>query len=134
MIGILIATHGEMAKGIYDAVDMICGKQENFDYVSLNRGQDAEKFGLEVADKVKKLDNGDGVIIMVDLLGATPMNQSAMLLYNNENIQVVTGVSLPMVAVATMERDSIINIDELVEKVILDGKESVLNVRRLLSI
>ncbi|MPQ43738.1 PTS sugar transporter subunit IIA [Clostridium tarantellae] len=134
MIGVLIATHGEMAKGIADAIDMICGKQEQFDYISLHRGQDAEEFGALLEEKVELLNSGDGVVVMVDLLGATPMNQSALLLYKKEDIQVVTGINLPMVTVAVMERDMVSNLEELVERMTTDSKESILNVRQLLNV
>lgn len=134
MIGVLIAAHGEMAVGIVNAVDMICGGQEKLDYISLQNGQDVEEFRSILSDKVMELDDGDGVIIMTDILGATPMNQSAILLYENENIHVVTGVNLPMVAAAVIERNIIENCSDLTEKIISDASESILNVRTLLEI
>lgn len=134
MIGVLIATHGDMAKGMYDAIDMICGKPESVDYISLQRGQDSEAFGKELSNKIEELDTGDGVIVLADLMGATPMNQSSLLLFNNEKLNVITGVNLPMVAVAVMERDCVNNLQELIDKVIEDGKESICNVRTLLNI
>lgn len=134
MIGVLVATHGEMAKGIFDAIDMICGTQEKFEIVSLKRGQDAESFGEEIVGRITELNDGDGVVILVDLLGATPMNQSALNLYKSETVEVITGVNLPMVVTATMERDCVGNIKELVEKVKNDGKDSVCSVRELLNV
>ncbi|MDT9336548.1 PTS sugar transporter subunit IIA [Clostridium perfringens] len=134
MIGVLVATHGEMANGIFDAIDMICGTQENFNIVSLKRGQDAESFGEELGERINELNIGDGVIVLVDLLGATPMNQSALNLYKSDKVEVITGVNLPMVVTATMERDCFSDIKELVEKIKNDGKDSVCSVRELLNI
>ncbi|HII4441969.1 TPA: PTS sugar transporter subunit IIA [Clostridium perfringens] len=134
MIGVLLATHGEMANGIFDAIDMICGTQENFNIVSLKRGQDAESFGEELGERINELNSGDGVIVLVDLLGATPMNQSALNLYKSDKVEVITGVNLPMVVTATMERDCFSDIKELVEKIKNDGKDSVCSVRELLNI
>ena len=131
MIGVLVATHGEMAKGLFDAIDMICGTQEKFSIVSLKRGQDAESFGEELGEK---LNSGEGVVVLVDLLGATPMNQSALNLYKSDKVEVITGVNLPMVVTATMERDCFSDIKELVEKIKNDGKDSVCSVRELLNI
>ncbi len=68
MIGVLVATHGEMAKGLFDAIDMICGTQEKFSIVSLKRGQDAESFGEELGEKINELNSGEGVVVLVDLL------------------------------------------------------------------
>ena len=130
MIGVLVATHGEMAKGLFDAIDMICGTQEKFSIVSLKRGQDAESFGEELREKINELNSDEGVVVLVDLLGATPMNQSALNLYKSDKVEVITGVNLPMVVTATMERD----IKELVEKIKNDGKDSVCSVRELLNI
>ena len=134
MIGVLVATHGEMAKGLFDAIDMICGAQENFSIVSLERGQDAESFGEELGEKINELNSGEGVVVLVDLLGATPMNQSALNLYKSDKVEVITGVNLPMVVTATMERDYFSDIKELVEKIKNDGKDSVCSVRELLNI
>ncbi len=44
MIGVLVATHGEMANGIFDAIDMICGTQENFNIVSLKKRTRCREF------------------------------------------------------------------------------------------
>ncbi|EOU1753566.1 PTS sugar transporter subunit IIA [Clostridium perfringens] len=134
MIGVLVATHGEMAKGLFDAIDMICGTQEKFSIVSLKRGQDAESFGEELGEKINELNSGEGVVVLVDLLGATPMNQSALNLYKSDEVEVITGVNLPMVVTATMERDCFSDIKELVEKIKNDGKDSVCSVRELLNI
>ncbi|MBO3320160.1 MAG: PTS sugar transporter subunit IIA [Clostridium perfringens] len=134
MIGVIVATHGEMAKGLFDAIDMICGTQEKFSIVSLKRGQDAESFGEELREKINELNSGEGVVVLVDLLGATPMNQSALNLYKSDKVEVITGVNLPMVVTATMERDCFSDIKELVEKIKNDGKDSVCSVRELLNI
>ncbi|MGM8251652.1 PTS sugar transporter subunit IIA [Clostridium perfringens] len=134
MIGVLVATHGEMAKGLFDAIDMICGTQEKFSIVSLKRGQDAESFGEELGEKINELNSGEGVVVLVDLLGATPMNQSALNLYKSDKVEVITGVNLPMVVTAAMERDCFSDIKELVEKIKNDGKDSVCSVRELLNV
>ncbi|MGU8596184.1 PTS sugar transporter subunit IIA [Clostridium perfringens] len=134
MIGVLVATHGEMAKGLFDAIDMICGTQEKFSIVSLKRGQDAESFSEELGEKINELNSDEGVVVLVDLLGATPMNQSALNLYKSDKVEVITGVNLPMVVTATMERDYFSDIKELVEKIKNDGKDSVCSVRELLNI
>ncbi|MGV2644218.1 PTS sugar transporter, partial [Clostridium perfringens] len=125
MIGVLVATHGEMAKGLFDAIDMICGTQEKFSIVSLERGQDTESFGEELGEKINELNSDEGVVVLVDLLGATPMNQSALNLYKSDKVEVITGVNLPMVITAAMERDCFSDIKELVEKIKNDGKDSV---------
>ena len=130
----IVATHGEMAKGLFDAIDMICGTQEKFSIVSLKRGQDAESFGEELGEKINELNSDEGVVVLVDLLGATPMNQSALNLYKSDKVEVITGVNLPMVVTATMERDYFSDIKELVEKIKNDGKDSVCSVRELLNI
>lgn len=134
MIGVIVATHGGMASGINDAIEMICGPQEKFEIVSLKRGQDAESFGEEISNSIEKLNDGDGVVILVDLLGATPMNQSALNLFKCDNIEVLTGVNLPMVITSTMERECFDNIKDLVKKIKNNGKESVCSVRELLNV
>ncbi len=84
--------------------------------------------------KNNELNSDEGVVVLVDLLGATPMNQSALNLYKSDKVEVITGVNLPMVVTATMERDCFSDIKELVEKIKNDGKDSVCSVRELLNI
>ena len=100
MTGILVVTHGKMAEGMLDTLDMIMGTLEYVDYASLVRGEDCENFEKNIENKVRALNNGDGVLILVDLFGASPFNVSQKVTKKLEaediKTKIVSGVNLMM--------------------------------------
>ena len=54
-----------------------------------------KKKRLEILDSVKKVDSGKGVVVLTDMFGGTPSNL-AISVMDNEKIEVVAGVNLPM--------------------------------------
>ena len=50
---------------------------------------------LEILNSVKKVDSGNGVVVLTDMFGGTPSNL-AISVMENEKIEVVAGVNLPM--------------------------------------
>lgn len=124
MIGIQIITHGKMAEGIFDSVDMVLGDTENVKTNELKRGQDIDQFKEEVLKTSNELATDEGVLIFVDMFGASPYNTSLM---NSRDIEttdykVITGVNLPLVIEAISSRNSM-SLDEL-HKHILDLSSS----------
>jgi len=114
LVGIVIVCHGEMADGMLDAARMIVGQQEGFVTVSLREADDVESLMERVAAAVDKVDTGDGILILVDVFGASPFNASARLAMQRDNIEVVSGVSLPMLLELAVQRDGQ-NLSQLVE-------------------
>lgn len=96
MIGIVIATHGKMAEGIADAVSMIIGKQSQFIPLGIKADETTECFSQRLSNAINKVNSGKGVIVFTDLFGATPTNVSGNFIYKS-NIELITGVNLPMV-------------------------------------
>lgn len=101
MLGIVIATHGTFSNGIKDAAEVIMGQTENITTVNLKAGDDIEQLGEKIHGAILEVNQGDGVIVLVDLLSASPYNQS--LLASNkldtalkEKVYVIGGLNLPM--------------------------------------
>lgn len=129
MIGILLASHGKMADGMKNSMEMILGVAENFDTVSLESGQDFEVFKAEVANKIRALNQGDGVLIFVDLFGASPFNASVfqyqILKEEGIDIRVMTGMNLNMVMETIVTRDDAVTLTELAERAIESGHDGI---------
>lgn len=105
MIGILIVSHGRFASGLMDSVGMIIGQFEGIGTLELNPGDSPEAFLRRIEAAVDELDGGEGVLIFVDLLGATPFNLSAQVALPRRNTDVITGVNLPMLLEVIMARE-----------------------------
>lgn len=128
MIGVLLVSHGKMAEGIKDSVGMIVGEVGQFDTLALIPGQDIATLGSDILAKTKELDSGDGVLIFVDLFGASPYNASMKCLPEwaqlNIKTRILTGMSLPMVITAVCNRE-FSSLEELAQDAIGAGVENM---------
>jgi PTS system mannose-specific IIA component len=106
LVGIVIVSHGDMAEGLLDAARMIVGEQEGIVTVSLREMDAVEGLMERVAAAIEKVDSSDGVLVLVDLFGASPFNASARLAMEGDSkIEVIAGVSLPMLVELAVQRD-----------------------------
>jgi len=96
MVGILIISHGDFAAGLLSAAEMIMGKQGQVLAAGLQPEASPEEFLEVIQSQVAQLDSGDGVLVLADLFGGSPANSAAYLVHDKLNVEVVTGVSLPM--------------------------------------
>ena len=96
MLEIIIATHGTLAEGFKNAVEVIAGQADHIHPISLKAGEDVEKFGEVLANQIHNLMNPEGVIVFTDLVSASPYNQSIITvrnLPNDANVFVIGGVN-----------------------------------------
>lgn len=96
MIGLLIITHSRLAKELLEAATFIIGSVEAAECISIETSKDSKKLRNIIQNKLKSLDQGDGVLILVDMFGGTPSNLALSFL-QKDTAEVVTGVNLPMV-------------------------------------
>ena len=71
----LIATHGGFAEGILNAVELIAGKQEGVKTIGLFHGDGIDEFSDKVQTAYEELDDGDGVLVFVDIFGEVLLMQ-----------------------------------------------------------
>ena len=80
MVGILIVTHGDLAKSLISTVELIIGELKMTGAVSIWPKENKEAVRVRIQEEMAKVDEGDGVVILTDILGGTPTNQSLPLL------------------------------------------------------
>jgi PTS system mannose-specific IIA component len=95
MIGLVLVTHGRLAREFIVAMEHVVGPQEAIEGVCIGPDDDMEERRGDIAKAISTVDEGDGVIILTDLFGGTPSNL-AISLMDNKNIEVIAGVNLPM--------------------------------------
>jgi PTS system mannose-specific IIA component len=95
MIGIVLITHGNMARGLIAALEHVVGPQQCVSAVCIGADDDMEKRRAEILESAKACDTGDGVIVLTDLFGGTPSNL-AISIMGHARIEVLAGVNLPM--------------------------------------
>jgi mannose PTS system EIIA component len=95
MIGVLITTHANLGSELMRAAEMIRGNLKGIMHVSIDQTKGVEELKKEISSAIKKLDHGQGVMILTDLFGGTPSNLSLSFLKEGK-VEVITGVNLPM--------------------------------------
>lgn len=123
MIGIVIATHADYCSGVLHAVELIAGPQTNVKTIGLFHGDGIEEFEEKVWSAIEEVDDGSGVLGMVDFLGGSPSN-TFLKYMRNHNMHCVRGVNMPMCLEAFMSRDYC-TIEELVKICIDAGKDGI---------
>jgi mannose PTS system EIIA component len=96
MIGKLILTHGGTARELLAAARTIAGELHGFEALSLAWDDSFEEAKLKVSAALDRLDQGQGVLILTDMFGGTPCNV-ALTFHQPGQIEILTGVNLPMV-------------------------------------
>ena len=95
MIGIVLVTHGRLAREFVDAMEHVVGPQEKVAEVCIGPDDDMEQRRKEIIDSVGRVDDGDGVVLLTDMFGGTPSNLAISVLEPGK-IEVIAGVNLPM--------------------------------------
>jgi len=103
MVGLVIATHGHLADELVHTAEQIVGELPAVATVSIQPGTSPEEIRDQMRGAVRTVDTGDGVIVLADLFGGTPCNQS-LTLCRQCKLEVVTGVNLPMLLKANSLR------------------------------
>ena len=116
MKGILLISHGEMAKGMVDSISLFFGNLKQLDYLCLKKEDNPEQFRQLMIEKIKALDSGEGVIILADILGGTPFNEAAMISTKYDNIHVFAGLNMAMLFEAIDCREDEIDTDRILEE------------------
>ena len=96
MIGLVVATHGNLGEALLGTAAMIVGPPVRACAVSLSHGQSPDELRAVLAAAIDRLDpEGDGVLVAADMFGGTPANIGMTLLVPGR-VELVTGVNLPM--------------------------------------
>ncbi|MBW2342783.1 MAG: PTS sugar transporter [Deltaproteobacteria bacterium] len=109
MIGLLIISHCEVGKEFLNAAELIVGRLEAADAISITQLTESKEMLTLISKKIRVLDRGQGVLILTDMFGGTPSNLSLSFL-KEEMVEVLTGVNLPMVIAVAQDRDRLTSI------------------------
>lgn len=128
MIGIFLITHGTFGESLIQNVCHVLNKRPP---LISQLGVAAQDDPLDILPMAKLLlrevDGGNGVLILTDILGATPANLALKLLEPGR-VEGVAGVSLPMLLRALTYRKN--DMETLLQKAISGGHDGVINMHR----
>ena len=131
MIGILVLSHGEMAHGMIHSLNFLYGQAEGLRALCLYPEHSPEDFDAMLAEAVAEMDTGDGVLIFTDINGGTPANRALLLAAQRADVEVITGMNLPLLLAAVSSRD-FCTLPQLVEELLEESKLSIVCTSRAL--
>ena len=125
MIGILIVSHGTFGESLIHSASHVLGKRPLFlRQLGVTVHDDPDAILPVAEDLIRFLDQGQGVLVLTDIYGATPGNIALRLLVPGR-VEGISGVNLPMLIRALTYREQ--GLAAVVEKALSGGTEGVLH-------
>ena len=131
MINILLLSHGKLAEEFLNTIKLIMGEQKGINAIGLDESESIENFKNRIIDEYSKLNKSDGIIVLTDLYGGTPTNAAIYGLLNKyENLEILTGINLPILLEAVVRRNQPAN--ELINSLKKVGAEGIISIREVM--
>jgi mannose PTS system EIIA component len=128
MIGILIVSHGAFGEALIHCASHVLGKRPlRVRQIGVTVHDDPAAILPQAQELVRALDDGSGVLVLTDILGATPANIATRLLAPGK-VEGVSGVSLPMLVRALTYREQ--PLDVVLLKAMSGGREGVVRLEQ----
>jgi PTS system mannose-specific IIA component len=125
VVGILLVTHNGLGDSLVDCVRHVMGKvPPNVKVLSVLADDDPQSKADEGMKLMAQLDAGEGVLVLSDLIGATPCNIGRRLLQPGRVVG-VTGVNLPMLLRAVC--DSHKPLVEVAQRALEGGRDCIVS-------
>ncbi len=118
MIGLVLVTHGRLAEEFIAVMEHVVGPQKQIAAVCMAPDDDMEAKRKEILQKVKDVDNGNGVLVLTDMFGGTPSNL-AISITQDKKIESLAGMNLPMLIKLASARQT-----ETLQQLALSGQEA----------
>lgn len=132
MINIIVMTHGEFGAYLIEAAEHIVGEQaKGVKNISISSRLSLEEMCLTVNSSIEEMKSGDGFVFLIDMPGGTPMNIVLPIVKDMPKTAVICGLNINMLTSAFSYRKTL-DFDNLVEKIMDDGKKSICEVKNLL--
>jgi len=127
MIGILIVSHGAFGESLIHSASHVLGKRPLFlRQLGVTVHDDPDAILPVAEDLIRFLDQGQGVLVLSDIYGATPSNIAVKLLKPGK-VEGAAGVNLPMLIRALTYRNE--PLESLLEKALSGAIEGVMRMQ-----
>ena len=99
---VILASHGNLARGMADTIGMIVGEVTNLSTFVLER-DDMDPISSQVRRELDSFDPADEVIICTDMVGSSVNNDMVSLLADYPQVTLISGMNLPLVITLAMD-------------------------------
>lgn len=96
-VGILLITHSGIGAALLNVALGTFGQSPlEITQLSVSREPDPDHLIAQAGQIVRKIDSGEGVLVLTDMFGSTPSNVAQGLQRQGFNVHIITGLNLPM--------------------------------------
>ncbi|QGY42060.1 PTS sugar transporter subunit IIA [Pseudodesulfovibrio cashew] len=121
-VGVVVVTHGNFGQALLLAAEMVLGPQDDCLAIGVDVELGVDETMEAIQKAIRSVEKGRGVMVLTDLFGGSPTTMSLSLM-DDENLEVITGVNLPML-VATLQARAM-NLDALAENAKSAGVQGI---------
>ncbi len=130
-IGMVVVTHGQLARALVAALEHVVGPQERVRTVCIEPDDDIDRRRCEILEAIEAADAGRGVVVLTDMFGGTPSNLALSAL-ERPGVEVLAGANLPMLVKLASVRYQL-PLEEAVEAAAEAGRRYIRLARRYLA-
>lgn len=124
MIPLLIVAHGNLGESLIQCANHVLGQPpELLESLDLSACEDPQEMLARARAQIARMDQGQGVLILTDVYGATPCNTVCRLI-EHEHVEAVAGVNLPMLLKALNYRNEALPL--LIRKAVQGGQGGIM--------
>ena len=105
MINVVVATHGELARGLQDSVRMVAGTFEGFHSIVFTEESGIDALRDQFKSVMTVIDKEHQWLILCDIMGGSPFKVASEFSYQNEDVSVYYGVNLPLTIEILLSRE-----------------------------
>ncbi len=131
MVGLMVITHNQIGAALIEtATRMLDSCPMPVEVISVTAADNPEDILQQSGEKLARINQGDGVIVLTDMYGSTPSNIAIQICENHDknkkrgNAVVITGVNLPML-VRLLNYPNL-NLQQLIDKALSGGRDGIL--------
>ena len=122
-VGLVIVSHGSTADSLVAEAEFVVGHELDKVWpIAFNHSEGHREELVRIHQAIENADSGDGVLVLTDLIGASPSNRVSVLLEHFDAVM-VTGVNLAMLLCVWANRD--MPLGKLTRKAVECGRRSV---------
>lgn len=129
-IPIILASHGPFVQGLLECAEMLIGSQDDISVISIQRESNINDVKELLFKTYQKVNKGNGVLILVDLLGGSPCNLASELVLTQNDVALYCGINVPTFLEILSNRD--LPLDEIHQVITDIFPDSCINVNEQL--
>jgi len=123
MVGVVVATHGTLAEELVRTAQGVCGELPRVRSVEVSASLNMDQARAALSEAIHAVDEGQGVLVLTDMFGGSPANLA--LTFLDENLEVVTGVNLPMLVKLSTCREGAQGLHEMAQMLTAYGQKNI---------